>query len=376
MTAAAMAATSCGSEHNDEPKPPTPAKTERTLLVYMVANNDLGSRGWDDADITEMRTAAATGGLGNGRLLVMHQAPGGQCVLKEINSEGKTDTLRIYDSAEPSVSIRMMRNVFDDMRAYAPADDYGLVLWSHGTGWLEDGMTDNGNKEIKRAFGLDGNKQMNVTALAKALDGQDFSFVYFDCCYMASVEVAYELRHATPAILASVTELPLGGMPYDENVPVLLAHTPNLAAAAANTFRYYDNMSGSGRTCTISVINTGALDRLAAATHEIYAAATPLPEGYMPQAFERGGTCRHYDLADYVEHIASDPEALDRWNKALDDAVSYAAATPMIFNTLTIRRHCGLSTYVAQTPDDMHSHGYDRLQWADEIASALPWLQQ
>lgn len=374
MIAAAMAAAGCGESHSDEPTPgpEKPTQVPRTVLVYMVAHNDLGSRGWDAADITEMRRAASTGSLGTGRLVVMHQSSEGKSVLKEITADGSIDTLKMYDTAEAAVSIARMRRVCDDVRELAPADAYGLVLWSHGTGWLDNGMTDNYDGP-KRAFGLDGGKQMSVTSLAKALDGQGFDYVYFDCCHMASVEVAYELRHATPVIAGSVCELPNAGMPYDENLDMLMQG--DAAGAAANTFRYYNALAGSGRTCTMSVIRTAALDDLAEATRRIYTTATPLPEGTMPQAFERNATCRLFDMEDYVERVATDAEALEAWKATLERCVVYAASTPSIFSTLKISRHCGLSTFVVKTANDMNDMNYYRLQWATDVAATMPWAQ-
>lgn len=363
------------SDSKDTPDP-APATVERTVLVYMVAHNsDLGGKGWDAADITEMKQGAAVGALGRGRrLIVMHQNSQGLSVLKEITAEG-VDTLKIYDDTEPSISIARMRRVFDDMRALAPARHYGLVLWSHGTGWLQNGWADPDDKTGKqRAFGLDGGKQMNVTALAKALDGQGFEYIYFDCCHMASVEAAYELRHTTPLIAASTIELPNPGMPYHENLEYLAAG--DVAAAAANTFRYYDEFSGSSRTCAMSVIATDGLDALAAATRTLYASATPLPESTEPQRYERGKQCYLYDLDHYAELISQSADALAQWRKALDNVVVYKAATPKVFSTLTISRHSGLSTGLIREPADMTTLGYSDLQWASDAASALPWANE
>ena len=369
----AFSIASCGNK-GDEPAPTPPATAERTLLVYMVANNDLGQRGYDDADITEMRAAARSGGLGKGRLLLMHQSSKGRSVLKEINAKGNIDTLLIYDDAEPAVSIARMTRVFDDMKRLAPAKTYGLVLWSHGSGWLEDGWADP-DAGKKRAFGLDGTKSMNITSLAQALQGRGFDYVYFDCCHMASVEVAYELRNTTDYIVGSVTELPNYGMPYDANIPLLLKREPDLKGAAANTFNLYDEKTGSGRTCTISVISTGALDDLAAATRLVYTTATPLNSGATPQAFERGTTCRFFDMEDYMERIATDRQALDKWREALRRSVLYSAATPEIFNRLDIKRHCGLSTFTPRSAADMNLYGYNSLQWATDVAGTLPWTK-
>ena len=362
----AAATSSCGEKN--EPAPP-PAEVERTVLVYMVAHNNLGQRGWDAADISEMRTAASAGGLHGGRLLVMHQNSEGNSVLKEINSRGEVDTLFVYGADGTSVSIARMRRVFDDMRRLAPARHYGLVLWSHGTGWLQNGISDPDDTR-RRAFGLDGAGQMNVTALSRAVEGQNFDFIYFDCCHMASVEVAYEMRHATPLIIGSVAELPNPGMPYDENIPLLMQG--KATDAAANTFRSYDELHGSSRTCTMSAIATAGLDRLAAATRALYATAAPLPAGTMPQHFERTSRCRLYDLLHYAELIGTDAAAMDEFRAALADVVLYQAATPFIFNDITVSRHSGLSTFVVKDADDMNERGYSSLKWASDVASSLP----
>ncbi len=359
--------------HSDEPAPPEKpvAAVDRTLLVYMVANNDLGDEGWDTEDISEMRLAARSGAITAGhRVLIMHQAPTGKSVLKELLPDGTIDTLLIYDNTASPVTIGHMTRVLDDMAELAPARSYGLVLWSHGTGWLQTGVREQGPL---RSYGYDRGRSMNVTSLATALEGRGFDFVYFDCCFMAGVEVAYELRHATPTIVASATELPKSGMPYHLALPHLLSG--DMQAAAAATFGYYDGLTGSKRTCTISVVDTSVLDELASATRDIYATAVALPAGVMPQPFERGSVSRYFDLAHYVSLVSASPEATARWQQVLDRAVPYRAATDRIFNSLAINTHCGLSTYVLLEPSDMAVSGYEQLRWATDVSSALPWLQ-
>ena len=85
------------------------------------------------------------------------------------------------------------------------------------------------------AFGFDKGQKMNLTTLARTLQGQNFGFVYFDCCYMGSVEVAYELRHAMPS----------NGMPYNRNIRCFFAPEADLLTAARNTFELYDGEFGA-----------------------------------------------------------------------------------------------------------------------------------
>lgn len=376
MMASALALASCG-DHNDEPAPgpEKPSKVPRTVLVYMVAHNDLGSRGWDAADITEMRTAASTGGLGRGRLVVMHQSSKGESVLKEITADGTVDTLKVYDTSEAAVSIARMRRVCEDVRELAPADAYGMVLWSHGTGWLDNGMPDSYNGP-QRAFGLDGGKQMSVTSLAKALDGQGFDYVYFDCCHMAGVEVAYELRHVTDRVVGSVTELPAAGMPYNLTLPYLMSG--DVVMAAATTFSSYNNLYGVERTCTMSVIDTSRLDRLADAVGALYAMHPVLPDDYTPQEFIYRN-CIYFDLQHYLEGLGgTSPELrkpLAEATAALKDAVVYCAATPWIWqgyaSQVELKSHCGLSTNILKSPLDAAKYNYSQLEWYADVASRL-----
>ena len=133
----------------DEPAPgPEPAPgSPRTLLVYMIANNNLGYpyewAQYDLRDIAEMEQAAAAGALGDSRLIVFRHAyiaPGkSEMKLLEVTRSG-TRELLAYSGLPSSASEETMRRVIADTKAIAPADSYGLVLWSHASGWLNTGI--------------------------------------------------------------------------------------------------------------------------------------------------------------------------------------------------------------------------------------------
>lgn len=365
---------SAGCRRKDEPKP-LPDISARTILVYMVASNNLGTAGFDWADIEEMKRGMAT--KPDGRLLVYHAAAQGTPILKEITAAG-VDTLLTYDNLMLSVDSRRMEQVWEDVRRLAPAKTYGLVLWSHGSGWLQDGISE----ELKpsyaispQSWGYDHGRTMNVTTLASTLEGRQLSFVYFDCCYMNGVEVAYQMRRVTPTIIGSVAELPVEGMPYDRNIPCLFAAEPQLVQAAANTFKLYDSRRGDERTCTMSVINTAGLDRLATATRQIYAAAaTALPKDYEPQSFKLESQYQLCDLQHYVEALARtqpDPTLIQRWREVLADCIAYQAATPKLWDYLPIKAHCGLSTYIVAKPTLLNYKNYQTLEWYADVVSAL-----
>jgi len=150
-----MVLVSLVSCREDDPTPPTPDKASRTVLVYMAANNNLGSNRFDAMDLAEMKTAAEKGHIGAGRLLIYHAPYNKGPVMLEMTKDG-LDTLKTYDSSKMSVEAGRMAEVFADVQNFAPAVDYGLILWSHGTGWIHDGI----DSDVRqRSFGEEHGKK-------------------------------------------------------------------------------------------------------------------------------------------------------------------------------------------------------------------------
>lgn len=372
--------TSCG---NDEPDGSNPSEsTGRTVLVYMLSsNNGLGDGAptdYDMQDIDEMCEAASKGHLGNGRLIVFHSASNGKQVLKEINSRGTVDTLKIYDNMYLPQSAARMSEVIDYVKNVASADDYGLILWGHGSGWIEDGLSEP-DMDVQQTYSYGSENydryKMNITTLAKVLDGQGFSFIYFDCCYMASVEVMYQLRNVTETIVAYPTEVLAFGMPYDKNIRHFFSYKPDLVAAAQGTYDYYNAFTESRyRMCTVSVINTMGLERLAAATRTIYEHNTiGVPVGYTPQTYttKSGSYYCYCDFGGYVKALNPPQNLLAEFESAMSDVVMFELATDEIWGALQINEHSGLSTFIIRNNSEVVNLKYDRLDWFRDVAFEL-----
>lgn len=386
--AVALSLASCGDEPPQPQPEPEPEPPGRTVLVYQVANNNLGQPGttYDRLDIEEMLEASGAGDIPAGsHLLVYNAGYRSDPVLMEVTSGG-LDTILTYDRSMPSVDSRRMLAVLADMETLRPNPQYGLVLWSHGTGWVQDGMADVLDDSRRRSFGNDAGKTMNVTTLAATLErGPELAWIYFDCCFMASVETLYEMRRTAPLIVASPTELRVEGMPYHLNVKHFFADgNADLLAAARSTFEYYDlGFTGSGRTCTMTVADTRFLDALARTTAAIYAASpVAVTDGYEPQRYENlRQSCKYFDFADYVRDLCVDAAGNPRFEGAaalmaeFDEAfarvVLYAAATPKLWNAVPLQRATGLSTYILNKPSDADTKNYSTLSWYADVASKL-----
>ena len=365
---------------NDEPKQ-NPIKANRTVLVYMIANNSLGNssdpnRQYDDKDLEEMLTAVTNKGINNGRLIVYHVPPAkeGAPSLKEVTPSGIVN-LKTYNSSTLSTDPEQLEQVISDTYSLAPALDYGLILWSHSSAWVEYPTArtiSSAQNSIKPlAFGeeitTNGASHMKITSLAKVLNKYNFSFIYFDSCHMASIEVVYELKDATKYIVASVTELPANGMPYDQNIPLFFKETPQLVQACQNTFNSYDVLTGANKTCAISLIETTHLDELATISREIFCAKKSLPSNFSPQQFVYGSNCYSFDLEQYLSALSPNDETTQSLKNILNKVVLYKNSTPYIWGTLKMDYHCGLGCHILKKEADSTSRGYNNHLWWQDV---------
>ena len=146
VTAAILmtAVTACSG--SDEPAPvpaPEPAgknePVDRAVLLYLLADNSLGRGGFDRQNLADMIQACRDGAFGGNRLIFYHDdSKAEKPMLKEVTPLG-LKILKEYDAAPLSVAPERMEEVIGDFKRIAPADRYGLILWSHATGWLING---------------------------------------------------------------------------------------------------------------------------------------------------------------------------------------------------------------------------------------------
>ncbi|MDE6509803.1 MAG: hypothetical protein K2K99_06355 [Muribaculaceae bacterium] len=371
--AAALTLSAC---HSDSPSVPSTAPM--TVVVYMAADNSLGRDRKDIDDINEMIAAKRSGALSDGSRVMVYRAEyrTGRQRLLELKSDS-LHTVREYDRTLASTDPERMRQVLADARTLAPAVEYGLVLWSHALGWTNSTVDPAPYSVAPRSFGddLSANRKMTVSELGAALDPAAWKYIYFDCCLMASVEVAYELRHATGLIYASVTETPYDGCPYDKALALLADGSEQALCAIARAVASHYGLSTRG-CCPVSasVISTAGLDRLADVTARIYRSGHKLPDDFEPQQYYhsyRYPSYRYNDLEQYVEAVCSEDALLDEWREALAATVRHQLHSDWIWSNIEIIRHCGLSTRIVRTPGQISTLGYDGLQWWTDVASHL-----
>ncbi len=380
-----MAFPSCDKKEDG----PKHSRAKRTVLVYAVASNSLS--GDLVSDKSEMIKAAPNvEGLGKDVRLLLYSVPSQSAteaslaeLSKDAYGEWNFETIKTYDRNTFSTDPKRMSEVFADLRDEAPADNYGLILWSHGTGWLPNFSDHQVPQGMAKSYGMD--KYQGVTdycdlhELSSAIPDRMFDYIWFDLCYMMGVEVAYQLRNKCDYIAGYPTEDWSMGMNYDTTLPMLAAPAPDLVGAGKAFFDYYNSMQLNngkvGWPVTVTVMKTDGFDRLAQAAADIYAA------GILPQSslglmnYSRLKTPL-YDFGQFTKKylIAEDAESkslVAEFEEALSEITLYAACSTTDFNyregAFDPAQYSGLSCYFPGTAAFSTESYYFSLDWPKRV---------
>ena len=362
-----LAAASCSD--NNEP-PIEPDGTSRTVLVYMVATNSLSDNAADD--IEEMMQGMAAVDGKDCHLLVYVTNYDIEPTLYEISSSNGRSLMtpiKTYSANVSSVTIDRMSEVIADARTLAPAESYGLILWSHATGWvraLESASKLSGQTVVNPAdFADDNGQQMSITDLAEAIPDGVFNFIYADACYMGSIEIAYQLRDKADYYIASPTETLSLGMPYDENIPCFFEETPDLVGACQNMYDYYASRASYA---TIALIDCSMLEQVADLCQQIHATTSvESVDTDQLQCYNRASRHTYFDFLQYTSLLASEQQATELY-QLTSQLVPYKAATSKFMSIdIDPDNYSGLSTYVLGTASIANEQYYTTLDWYNRV---------
>ena len=346
-------------------------KRPKTVLLYMVANNNLSY----DAENSISRLQNGYIPAEEGNLLVYKHCAGMDPVLLHIK-KGEDGTVAA-DTAyrfPPRVSATKsaLTQALNVTQALFPADSYGLILWSHGTGWIPPlaSSSSAAQEQIsgscpERTFGLDGKVELEIRDLAQAIPYK-LSFMLMDACFMGGIETAYEVKDSVDYYIGSPAEILTESFPYHKIMQHIFKSTPDYAAVCKEYYDYYNAKSGAERSATVALMDCSKLAEVAEVAKRVfdqYGERIASLDLSLLQPYFRGSNSKYfYDLKDLVDAIA-DASLSAEFAAALERAVPYKATTPY-FIELPIRSFCGVSTYVPGNPADTKlADYYKQYKW-------------
>lgn len=364
-----MVATSCHRFCGEEE-----LEANRTVLVYMAAENSLSYGAFHEQDLTEIMQAVGEGALPrNSRLLVYVDDTELPRILSVENQKGKavSEVVHSYTDEHNSGDTENLRQVMEWVCENSPSKSYGLVVWSHGDAWLP------AKAPVQRSICIDNERnnysnngtKMDIDEFAAVLSGfPRLEFIMFDACFMQAVEVAYELRHTARYIIASPAEIPNPGAPYECLVAPMFSVPFNPEKVVERYYRMYNDSvmalyegSKDRYGVSLSAIDCDRLEELAGITSEMLVKYVPKGLG-----MDLRGVQRYYplssktrpefhDMNGFMSRLITNESDYSRWKSAFDKAVPCAMSTEWWYSNdarmqyVDLALYGGVSCYVPQS---------------------------
>ena len=265
-----------------------PEETKWTVMVYLAAGNDLETVGIQD--INEMELVGSTDEVNI--VVQMDRIPFrtlsnyGMGIYDDFSNGNWTTTRRYYVTQDMNTNIIHSRLLIDlgeqnmgdveTLKDFAqwtiqryPAERYMLVLWNHGGGFRSPGA--GVSKDICWDYNFGRNSKITMPQLEEALTfvqsllGKKIDIIGMDACYMAMVEVAYQIKDCAQIMVASEASIPGDGWQYDCILESLVANPDQSSEQFASEIVncYYQQYAGSESGVTLSAIDLAGIDLLA-----------------------------------------------------------------------------------------------------------------
>ena len=328
---------------SDDDKPEAqPAVAERTVIIYISAENSLSS--FAPSDLSEITVASKS--IDEKNHLVVFYDNSSKTSLPFIaevkKGEVVTDRKKVFDEDFYASDPEKMRDILAYIMEAYPARSYAIDLWGHSSGWF----ISNDSVAVvpppatagNRAYGIDnGNnttsdygKWLNIPSMAKVFSSlpNRFTYIMADCCFFQCVETAYELKDCTDYIIGSPSEVPGTGAAYSKVIPLMFSTSADFYVALADKWAEYSR-NGSN-ALPLSVIKTSGAERFAYATSKImpdllkYDNFTKKRLLYYGRYPNENGITAYYDPMNLAGEYAKDNPALQEWKEALKEFVVYS----------------------------------------------------
>jgi hypothetical protein len=227
-------------------------KANWTILTYIAAHNNLDQLGG-----RSLKQILEVGSTPDVQLAVLYDGTerAARYIAGEPGTAAVEESLDDLDSGDAGALLDTVRWAFGQR----PAERYGLILWSHGSGWRPEEIEEvakqaRGDEDVdadesteragapgglalfrstlahilkqeqpERAIlfddgtghSLDTLELAWVTSQVQDLIGQPLDLLGMDACLMGNLEVAYQLRDSVRYLVASEELVPGHSWPYD-----------------------------------------------------------------------------------------------------------------------------------------------------------------
>ncbi len=383
LAAAALAAASC----SDDDKSPEEAGQgiRRTVLMYVAAENSLGYERYNSGDSAEVMAGSRFLDARDQLLMYVDDARNPR-VYRFYKGCKEPQIVRQFNENLCSADPETLRDILAWTRQAYHSESYGLVFWSHASGWLPALNTDYpGSRSFGPDTGTGGRMKddldrrgrtapsMDIDSLAWAVEASGIrpEYIFFDACFMQCIEVDYALRNAADYVVACPISTPAIGADYTTLMRRGL-FTGRPADIADTFFSYMTELPPSDPYSTfglvISCVKTSELDGLAAETRRCLSkisasSGDACPDMSGVKCYSLYGSVNSYNFPHFYDLNAAMKKILapgdyGSWKRQLDKCIEALYLTPRFFaDTYGLGEEyfldtdsdcCGISAFIPQ----------------------------
>lgn len=381
--------TSCTKKKSENPTP----SVKQILLVYMVADkNGLDLEAVEKVSaLTKIAEFSKeyrlfvfsdTNFKDTGRLLEVLPDGTGDIF------EGKAKLLKEFGEVD-NADLKSFSNVLNHVTDTYLADSYGLLVFSHASGWLPAGTPDTPSSarstrqlerqtivipnDIQATVFIDKDKEMKLSDFADALPAHKFNYIIFEACNMAGIEVAYVLRNKVEYVVASSAQMVSPGFTpiYSQLIGHLFKNTPQLNEFTKTYINYYSNTKDRPYA-TLSVLKTSKIENLKNIVKEINTSGVNQIDRKSIQQFD-GETTRpiyFFDFLDYYKKATTSTN-YEKIKYAVEKVVIYKEETSKYYalpekKSFDINTNSGITTYILGENEILDKE-YKNLEWYKNV---------
>ena len=372
--------TSCEKDSNIVTK----KESKRAVFVYMIADNDLDF--YATANINEMETFMAQNPEAGSVYVYIDRAKNRKTahpILYQITADTSakinSKIIKVYPENN-SANEKVLAEALSQVQTICAINNEflrGLVLWSHGSAWLPESFSLASQRATAvKSFGLDQtmannenhNAEMDIRKLAIILNNYHFDFILFDACFMASIEVFYELRNTTDYIIASPTEVLATGFPYKDILTDMLSATVNYKKIAQKYVAFFQQKKGVLQSASVVTVKTAELPQFATLfKYYLNTISREITDQKWLQ-YSQDEVDYLFDLgqvADYLQKEQTNKELTEQ----LGRLITNYHHTSYFFGKIPLQKSSGISIYIPQsaTLQNDEYEFYKTLSWTNAV---------
>ncbi len=377
-----------GGESGSQSQPgrlPT-QEVRNVMIMYSAGFNSLSSPLTVDLEELENNFVPSASSRTDNILLVLSRrkiyddstpiAPVLYRIYKDREGTVIKDTLLKWDEKKQATDPSLLQEVLLYAKNEFPAKGYGLVLSSHGSGWIPD--PDRATKGASvMSVGQDSDTgrvhEMELYEFVDAIP-YELDYVLFDACFMACVEVAWALKDVTTMVGFSPTEIMSDGFNYSTLAERLIGSSePDPLAVCEDYFAQYTDPSQRTPYASITLVDTRKMNPLAEVCRtlfEKYRTSIAALRSTQVQTYFRPGRnpwLDHlFDLRHMLVKAGISAEETAAFDQALSQCILYERHTDY-FMSLPLINVCGLSVFLPSSGNDSLKAFYkEHVAWNTE----------